>query len=307
MNDFPEPMPNLKEIKLGLPGRDPCAILPTSLRASGDFLIVADAETHEIKIFSLEGRLLRSIGKRGSRPGEFCSPQGVDAFRGRIYVADTLNRRIQILDEKGSPVAGFSVPFYPARICVFGEDRIAIAILPLRLKEGEKIVRCFDSNGHPSWEAVDSLHSGNEIYDTLQNQVFLEAGRGDSLWVIRRFNGAVLTRLNDKGRALEEVDVRSLMPQLKVAVPLSKAERKELTCFCWTSGSGGGKLCLLHPEETKERDLIGGRKLTLLDDMSRSPATALLPVQLKFFSVSGSRIYGIDRENFLRVFELERK
>jgi DNA-binding beta-propeller fold protein YncE len=72
-------------------------------------LYVADAARHHILSYStVDGTPGPTIGKRGSEHGEFNFPTNlaVDA-RGRLYVTDTLNFRIQIFDERGGFVGTF--------------------------------------------------------------------------------------------------------------------------------------------------------------------------------------------------------
>jgi DNA-binding beta-propeller fold protein YncE len=71
-------------------------------------LYVADgsyqkSSNHRVLAYSLEGKLLRQVGRgRGSGDGEFNFPTylAVDG-RGRLHVADTLNFRIQVFDADG--------------------------------------------------------------------------------------------------------------------------------------------------------------------------------------------------------------
>ncbi|MFC2163533.1 PEGA domain-containing protein [Acidobacteriota bacterium] len=54
-------------------------------------------------IFSSEGELVLSWGKPGTNAGEFRSPSGISVdFHNYLYVADTLNHRIQKFDSKGN-------------------------------------------------------------------------------------------------------------------------------------------------------------------------------------------------------------
>jgi DNA-binding beta-propeller fold protein YncE len=76
---------------------------PTGLArdaASGE-LYVSDTYAHDIKVFAPDGRLLRTLGQRGSAPGEFNFPTHLAIAGGRLYVTDTLNNRIQVF-----PLAG---------------------------------------------------------------------------------------------------------------------------------------------------------------------------------------------------------
>ena len=71
--------------------------------------------------FSTAGKYVRSWGRRGQGPGEFNIPHclTMDA-RGRIYVADRGNSRIQVFDEKGDLLAEWPVPA-PDGVHVLGD------------------------------------------------------------------------------------------------------------------------------------------------------------------------------------------
>ncbi|MBI3903770.1 MAG: SBBP repeat-containing protein [Nitrosomonadales bacterium] len=61
-------------------------------------LYVADTYAHDIKVFDADGRLLRTLGRRGVQPGEFNYPTFLAFANGELYVSDTMNARIQVLD-----------------------------------------------------------------------------------------------------------------------------------------------------------------------------------------------------------------
>ena len=72
--------------------------------ASTRQLYVADTHAHDIKVFDAEGRLLRTLGQHGEKPGEFNYPTYLALAKGELYVADTMNARVQVLDvETGHP------------------------------------------------------------------------------------------------------------------------------------------------------------------------------------------------------------
>jgi DNA-binding beta-propeller fold protein YncE len=61
----------------------------------------ADSNSRIMK-FDQHGKLLKVIGNRGSGPGEFIEPHGLAMdSKGRLFVADRSNNRIQILDQNG--------------------------------------------------------------------------------------------------------------------------------------------------------------------------------------------------------------
>ena len=52
-------------------------------------IIVSDWGAHNLKVFSIEGHLLTTIGQEGEGPGKFISPRGIDIDKeGRIVVVD---------------------------------------------------------------------------------------------------------------------------------------------------------------------------------------------------------------------------
>jgi len=65
-------------------------------------LYVVDTAAHRVNVFSRDGTLQSSFGRRGAGEGEFNYPTLLwrDA-QGRIYVTDSLNFRIQIFDAQG--------------------------------------------------------------------------------------------------------------------------------------------------------------------------------------------------------------
>lgn len=83
---------------------------PTGLAfdAASRQLFVVDTRASTIRVYNARGALVRSIGTRGTGPGEFnyptllwLSPQG------RLHVTDSLNFRVQILDRDGGFIGKF--------------------------------------------------------------------------------------------------------------------------------------------------------------------------------------------------------
>lgn len=61
-------------------------------------LYVTDVHAHDIKVFSADGQLLRILGQRGEAPGEFNFPTYLTLAQGELYVTDTMNARVQVID-----------------------------------------------------------------------------------------------------------------------------------------------------------------------------------------------------------------
>jgi len=60
-------------------------------------LFVSDTQTHQIKVFDLEGNLLLTLGEHGEGPGQFNYPTYIAISDEKLYVSDTLNARVQII------------------------------------------------------------------------------------------------------------------------------------------------------------------------------------------------------------------
>lgn len=82
---------------------------PTGLArdAARGLIYVADTHAHDIKVFNDDGKLLKIMGQRGERDGEFNFPTHLAFVRDKLYVTDTLNSRIQIFDADGKMIEKF--------------------------------------------------------------------------------------------------------------------------------------------------------------------------------------------------------
>jgi sugar lactone lactonase YvrE len=159
-------------------------------------VFVTDELLGLIYVFDREGKLIRTIGEPGDRPGQFDRPSGiVFADDGSMYVSDTMNHRIQhlaasgeFLNEFGSEGSDEGQFRSPWGISLDGAGNVFVA------DHANDRVQKFDSSGgfissigvsgsgagelnHPSDVAVDA---GGDIYvcDWANDrvQVFNESG-----------------------------------------------------------------------------------------------------------------------------------
>lgn len=87
---------------IGVLGRDQLE-RPTGLAWDPEdaLLYVADTHAHQIKVFDMTGRLVRTIGERGERPGQFNFPSHLALRHDRLYVSDSMNARVQVISLDG--------------------------------------------------------------------------------------------------------------------------------------------------------------------------------------------------------------
>ena len=53
---------------------------------------------HKLQKFTSSGELIKCVGQRGSKEGEFNEPRGVTLYDNQVYVCDSYNHRIQVFD-----------------------------------------------------------------------------------------------------------------------------------------------------------------------------------------------------------------
>jgi DNA-binding beta-propeller fold protein YncE len=70
-------------------------------------------------VFTREGKKVRTLGRLGSGKGMFNHPIGIVAHDdGKIYVADTKNRRIQVIEPNGRFVKQIPIPGWKGDVFV---------------------------------------------------------------------------------------------------------------------------------------------------------------------------------------------
>jgi hypothetical protein len=83
---------------------------------------IADHGANHIKVFGADGRFMKTIGREGEGPGEFLGPEFVEIGAGRIYVWESMSRRISVLDAEGKYLA--SASFTPGSFGIFIRMRV---------------------------------------------------------------------------------------------------------------------------------------------------------------------------------------
>ncbi len=91
---------------------------PTGMQQDGDRLVW----------FTRDGKFIKEFGRHGSKPGEFMGPHGL-AFdsRGRLFVADRSNNRIQVFDKDMKFVAEWRQFGRPSGIWILKDDTLVVS------------------------------------------------------------------------------------------------------------------------------------------------------------------------------------
>ena len=95
---------------------------------SGVFYVADGYGNSRVLKFSKDGRLLRQWGKKGSGDGEFRLPHAICLDgRGRVYVGDRENGRVQVFDPDGRFLARFTESGAPYGLFLTGKGRLFVA------------------------------------------------------------------------------------------------------------------------------------------------------------------------------------
>jgi sugar lactone lactonase YvrE len=102
-----------------------------AIAQNGD-IFVADGHmegpVNRIVKFSKDGKFIKAWGTRGSAPGEFNLPHSIAIdSRGRIFVADRTNNRLQIFDQDGRFLDQWKQFGRPSGVFVDANDTIYVA------------------------------------------------------------------------------------------------------------------------------------------------------------------------------------
>ena len=103
---------------------------PTNMCVSNDSIYVSDMGDFNVKVYSIDGRHLSTIGSHGSGHGQFARPKGVAVDRsGRLYVVDAGFENVQMFNSDGSLLMFFGGPYkgpgdmwLPAKVIVDYEN-----------------------------------------------------------------------------------------------------------------------------------------------------------------------------------------
>lgn len=124
----------IKRIKVNT-GEGKAELRPNGIYVLDDGrIITTDTGNHRILIIDQDGKILKSRGGNGSKPGQFGFPDGLTVYNKEIYVVDIINCRIQVFDMDLNPLRQFGhigqeagAFARPKEIAVDGKGRIWVS------------------------------------------------------------------------------------------------------------------------------------------------------------------------------------
>ncbi|MFN3077462.1 MAG: 6-bladed beta-propeller [Alphaproteobacteria bacterium] len=155
--------------------------------ATGD-IFVTDTQYHRVVVFSAGGEVIDILGSRGTEPGRFNFPTHLAVSEGHLYVADSLNFRVQVLslDGEGKLVFGelganIGDMMRPKGVAVGGEGRIYV------IESYYDHILIFDNKGRFLMPIDGAKLASGSLY--LPSGVWLDKER--RVYVADMFNGRI--------------------------------------------------------------------------------------------------------------------
>ncbi len=297
-----------KAVEIALPANDAdeaCLGRPIALALDADHLYIVDAQDGAVKLFSKNGEFLKAVGRKGRGPGELSFPSGVSVIGGRLFVADKFNYRIQAFDRAGEPRGGFPVPFAPDKACVLNGETLLVTSSPTGRTAAEKMLHLYDFGGRLRWEGLEARASSDPVFDAFINMILVFPGEGGEFFVVFRSGERSILRFTASGALVGKIPVDERYAFQPLDLPF-RGPKKRLLGFCWAATWDRGLFYISAPAPVEGKDLGPGRLLSVVDRQGRLTASLELPCPVHRFVVEGTRVYAVDDDGGLRIFEVVR-
>ena len=225
---FAEKAPFIKELKLigkfgglDVPSEqilaNPCDI---AISTEG-FIYVLDSEDNNFKVFKKDGTFINCYGRQGQGPGEFRRPWTLSILEGNICVADTGNRRVQVLSKDGKYLRSYRVPIeYGSGM---GFDEKGILLVNTKGFRSQKLFEVYDPQGNLTREFGDLEGESVKYYDfilikkqikegkiphSFKNDALLISDKSGNLFAVHRAVNK-LKKFSSDGDLLCEAEIRA--------------------------------------------------------------------------------------------------
>ena len=136
----------------GVPGDDGTHFnMPTDIAvtAAGDLFISDGYGNSRVAHFDRTGRFVKAWGKKGSAPGEFNLPHTIVVdSKGRLYVGDRNNARVQVFEQSGAFVAEWRNVLSPWGLWMTPKDELwACGPSTSAIPPKDQVIVRFDTTG----------------------------------------------------------------------------------------------------------------------------------------------------------------
>ena len=159
---------------------------------------------HKLQKYTRSGELIKCVGQRGSKEGEFNKPRGITVHNNQVYVCDSCNHRIQVFNldlnfvqSVGSPGKGrdeFEEPYdvkFDASGNMYVVEWSACKKVQVLDRSGH-FIRVFGEEGKGKLSGPSALHIAD-------NYVYVSDYSGHSIVVYETSSGQFVTSFGGWG------------------------------------------------------------------------------------------------------------
>jgi len=294
---------------------------PTHIaKDSKNNIFVLDMNTSSIKKYDPSGKYIKSIGRKGSGPGEISSPRGMIIVNDKIYVADFVSHQVVIFDTEGKFIEKkhnkFGIPMMMESV---GKDKIIglffntemkddgfymgmdLTLVDIEFKERKIISSYFQKYNPENFNTFDIFFAFT--VDDKNERIFVAENSEDRYRIsVLKFDGSLDFIIDKNYKKIEmtakEIDIFQKWER-KNQVPNSKYKYKKAVNFMEFDSQG--RLWVLSSRERDENSFND-----FIVDIFSSDGIFLKSVKLDNFPAFNTmiklypdvnKIYYIDKDN----------
>jgi len=177
--------------------------LPTSIAILNEKIFVSYGFQDDIQIFDLNGKFLSKFGSSGNQKGEFDMPMHISASNYLLYIADSGNKRIQVVDSEGQFVNEFEVPISNEQDLEISLDIFENKIYVINNKNADLFI--YDLNGNLIKKITLEYDTDNSSIG-VENGSILVSNANENKITIFDLDGVVMNEFGSHGERYGEFD-----------------------------------------------------------------------------------------------------
>jgi len=170
--------------------------LPTSIALLNEKIFVSYGFQDDIQIFDLNGKFLSKFGNSGNQKGEFSRPMHISASNDLLYIADSGNKRIQVVDSEGQFVKEFSVPISNESDLEISLDISENKIYVINNKNADVLI--YDLNGNLIKKIILGQDIGNSSIG-VENDLIVISNINKNTITIFDLDGKIMSKFGSQG------------------------------------------------------------------------------------------------------------
>jgi len=291
---------------------------PVRMEIADGRIYILDTEESQVKVFNLRGEFVHAIGRRGKGPGEFNRPEGFFIERNKklLGIADTGNRRIQVVNEEGLLVASGNLTYPPCGLSLMA-DKYYVASFPgsnVTLRE-DPLINVYQSDFKLEKGFYKAIKTEDLMLNMLINSILIKADRAGNLVCGHQFGLNKIEIFDQKGKIIRSFEIiykgeRPETPILKMRIRSDRDVQKipyvlaDLTfdaqnLYYFLSGEAGQ-----GADGKKEK----GREVYKYNDQGQYLGTIILPCEARLMAIGDDgALYLVDDNYELKKFILRGK